>query len=94
LDYLHDSAQIPFITNINIDRSENFVYHGELVKLSDDKIRTISVSNRNDLYKTIEQNIKPDTVYYVVGSDEFNNNIGDFLQTRDVSKKSINFDKH
>jgi len=30
----------------------------------------------------------------VVGSDEFNKNIGDFLQAQNVTKKSINFDKH
>ena len=94
LDYLQDSTQIPFITNINIDRSENFVYHDELVKIADDKIKSVWVNNRADLNKTIGQTINPDTIYYVVGSDEFNKNIGDFLQTQNVAKKSINFDKH
>jgi len=82
------------ITNINIDRTGDFVYQQELEKLPEEKLRNVFVTNRGDLYNEIGQCITcKDNTYYVVGSKEFNETIRDFLLKNKVSKKAIFLDK-
>ena len=82
------------ITNINIDRTGDFVYQQELEKLPEEKLRNVFVTNRGDLYNEIGQCITcKDNTYYVVGSKEFNETIRGFLLKNKVSKKAIFLDK-
>jgi ferredoxin--NADP+ reductase len=95
LDYIKNSTSSLSITNINIDRSGNFVYQKELEKLPENKINNIFVLNRNELHSAIKQCINnKENIYYVVGSTEFNKSIGDYLVENNISTKAIIFDKH
>lgn len=88
------SAGFP-VTNINIDRTGHFVYQSFLETLPEDKVKNVLVTNRTDLYKSIDVSIaNRSKTFCVVGSDEFNKNIGDYLLRKKVPKKSIIFDKH
>lgn len=88
------SSQNSAITNINIDRTGDFVYRQELEKLANDKLRNVFVTNRDNLYNEINQCITcKDNIYYVVGSKEFNITIRDFLLENNISKKAIVLDK-
>lgn len=95
LDCLDNSSQTSFITNINIDRSGDFVYQKELEKLASNKLKNVFVCNRVDLYDNINKCIdNGENIYFIVGSNEFNNQIGDYLVEKNVSKDAIVFDKH
>lgn len=94
IEYINNDSQTPFITNINIDRSGNFVYQEEFEKFSSDKIKNCLVTNRTDLYHEIDKClINTDNVYYVVGSNEFNKSIGIYLLKKGIAKKSIILDR-
>nr|WP_320118904.1 hypothetical protein [uncultured Marinifilum sp.] len=95
LEYIEKVSQKVPITNINIDRSGNFVYQKELENLPDNKIKNVFVTQRDDLYKSIDRCIdNQENKYFVVGSKEFNKAIGDYLIKKNVSDKEIIFDKH
>lgn len=82
------------ITNINIERSGKFVYQDELSTLPADKVKNVLVSSRKELYASIDKTLSnKDNVYYVVGSKQFNKDIGKYLKQNNVDKKSIRFDK-
>ena len=94
LDYINSTSQIPFITNINVDRSSNFIYQNELEKSSENRIQNVFVTSRVDLYKSIDKALKKDNnIYYIVGSNVFNRNIKDYLLKNKVPKRLIKFDK-
>ena len=82
------------ITNINIERSGKFVYQDELNGLPANKIKNVLVTSRNALYEGIDKTLEnKENVYYVVGSKQFNKDIGSYLKKHDVDRKSIRFDK-
>ncbi|MGQ1908964.1 FAD-dependent oxidoreductase [Marinifilum sp. RC60d5] len=94
LTIFKNSSQVFPITNINIDRSGNFVYKNELESFSAEKIKNVLVCNRDNLYESINQHINNcENVYYVVGSKEFNKSIGDYLLEKNIASKNIVFDK-
>jgi hypothetical protein len=93
LDYIKSNTQIS-ITNINIDRSGKFVYWGELSNIPETKLKNIFVTSRNDLYKSIDKALKnKNNIYYIIGSEDFNRDIGIYLAKNSVSKSLIKFDK-
>ncbi|MGQ1891214.1 FAD-dependent oxidoreductase [Thermophagus sp. OGC60D27] len=95
LEHLKKTAAKTPLININIDRSGNFVYRNELDKLPDNKIHNCMVTNRADLYERIDQCVdRKSKTFCVVGSKEFNKDIGDYLLKKKVPQKSIVFDKH
>jgi len=95
IDYLAHESQLSHITNINIDRSGDFVFKEELDKLSGIRLKNVFVKTRDELYEEINQCIRNiDNVYYIVGSGDFNKSIGDYLTKNNVPKKAILFDKH
>lgn len=93
LEYIANSAQALPITNINIDRSGDFVYQEELENLPGNKLKNRFVTLRADLYKNINQCIESgENIYFVVGSKAFNKAIGDYLLEKNISKTAIVFD--
>lgn len=94
LEYLKNGPQTLPVTNINVDRTGNFIYQNELEALPAEKIENVFVTNRDDLYAEIKQCIdSSENTYYIVGSKEFNKTIGDYLLENNVSNKAIVFDK-
>lgn len=95
LDFLKNGSKDKLITNINIDRSGKFVYANELKNLAGENLKNLFATNRDDLYKYIDQCINnADNMYYVVGSKEFSTAIGDYLKDKRVLGNNIIFDKH
>ncbi len=95
LQHLNSTSEQSFITNINIDRSGCFVYKDELDKIPGDRIKNVFVTNRGDLYKSIDACISgTDSVYFIVGSDDFNKSISDYLVQKNVAQEAIILDKH
>ncbi|GAF04854.1 ferredoxin reductase domain-containing protein [Saccharicrinis fermentans] len=95
LEQQKDTASEQLITNINIDRSGEFVYASELNKYANPQLKNIFVTKRDDLYKNIEQcTSHPHNTYYVVGSQTFNEAIGKYLKEQNIPERQIIFDKH
>jgi len=92
LEHLNNSTTEFPIININIDRTGIFVYKDEMEQLPDQKLNNVFVTNRTELYKSIDRYVDSKT-FCVVGSKEFNNDIGNYLMEKNVSKKAIVFDK-
>ena len=95
LEQQKDTTSDQFITNINIDRSGEFVYANELKTYAKPQLKNIFVTTRDELYKNIDIcTSEANKTYYIVGSQAFNKDIGAYLTERNVAKSHIIFDKH
>ena len=93
-EFIKKSTQALSITNINIDRSGDFVYQQELESLPSDTVKNMFVTHRDELYKMIDQCLADSrNTYCIVGSKDFNSAVGDYLLAKNVNRNNIIFDK-
>jgi ferredoxin--NADP+ reductase len=82
------------LTNINVDSSKSYLFKGELESSNKDGLSNIYVDSRKELYQQIDVCLNNrDTLYYVVGSDDFLKNIISYLIYNSVKKNNIFIDK-
>lgn len=94
LEYLANSTTNSFITNINIDRVDSFIYDKEFKNFPNNIVKNCFVKNRDDLYKEIKATFSnKKNIYYIVGSTDFNKAISKYLLNNQISKNSILLDK-
>jgi len=95
LDFMASQEGIRSITNINIDRSDSFVYQAELAGIALPNYHNKFVSDRSALYNHIQESLDDkNTSYYVVGSDEFLRDTNSFLLQHGVPASKLHIDKH
>lgn len=95
IEYHKNDQDIPYLINLNVDNSTEYIYQDELDKLQDDTHNNLWLKNRQDLYqalKDVNQDFK-DAIYYVVGSDEFLITVIDLLKEHNITLENIVLDK-
>ena len=92
--YINDTNGIPYIININVDSSGEFVFRKELDELVNDNYTNYWVDSRKSFYDTLNQLPNPkEAIYYVVGSDLFIMNVVHNLRNKGISTNDIVIDK-
>lgn len=72
LTYLQDRTAVPYVINVNVDSSGEFVFRQELDRLQDDGFRNCWLDSRAAFYQTLETMSDLDApICYAVGSDSF-----------------------
>ncbi|WP_270568087.1 FAD-dependent oxidoreductase [Clostridium beijerinckii] len=94
LSFINDKTKIPYLSNINIDSSDKFVFKNQLDKLVDENYKNYWVNSRKEFYEILNKLMKAeDTIYYVVGSDAFIKDIVQRLRLNNVKIDDIVIDR-
>lgn len=92
--FLKNSQDIPYIMNINVDSSKEFIYKNELDRLVKDNYKNYWMDSRAVFYETVAQLTEEDKpIYYIVGSDEFLKDMILRLRDKNVEDMDIIVDK-
>lgn len=94
LSFVGDKTGIPFLVNVNVNSSGEFVYKNELDKLVSDDYKNYWSESRIDFYKTLNKltEIK-NAIYYIVGDASFTKDIIQQLKSQNVNSSDIMIDK-
>lgn len=94
LSFINDKTNIPYLSNINIDSSDKFVFKNQLDKLADENYKNYWINSRKEFYEILSQSMKSeDAMYYVVGSDAFIKDIIQRLRANNVKIDDIVIDR-
>jgi len=94
MSFLSDPTGIENMTNINVDRG-NHIYCDELDAIDHVLFRNIYTTSRIELFERIDSSVNlEDSLYYIVGSDTFIDEVSSHLFKRGVFKDYIMIDKH
>jgi ferredoxin--NADP+ reductase len=94
LAYKNDKTNVPYIINVNVDSSEEFIYREELDKLQDENYSNHWVNSRKEFYEKLEQLVEQeDAIYYIVGSYLFDKDVIQRLVAKNVKAENILIDK-
>lgn len=92
--WLKDSTGIPSITNMLVDRPDQFVFREELESTKGSNLVNIFSEDRNSFYRNFELlHIDEKQFFYVVGGDGFLEEIIKRLKATGVRPDSIEIDK-
>lgn len=94
LSFKEDSTDVPYMINVNVDSSGEFIYKDELDKFVDEGYKNYWISNRQEYYKKLDQLVelkKP--IFYIVGSYDFAKSNIQRLVAKNVSGDDILIDK-
>jgi ferredoxin--NADP+ reductase len=95
LEYVKDQTNIPAIVNINVDNSGEFIYKKELLATEKHGVKNYFTTSRTEMKEAIKTTFQlKNPQYYIVGSDNFLNNMAGFLLKTHIEKHQIYFDKH
>ena len=86
---------IKSVTNISVNKSDNFLYKDEMTAADHVLCNSIYCHHRTDLKQTIEDICRDtkDKIFYIVGSKEFVQNMIIILKDNGVEKENIMIDK-
>ncbi len=92
--FLESSEGISKLININVDRSEDFVYKSELEPLETEVYVNHWVRSRKEFYQVLD-NVSElsEGNFYLVGSDAFIVDVGNYLMEKGVPTSAIAIDK-
>lgn len=95
LEYKKNDNNIPYLVNITVDNTGEFLYKDELDKLQEDTYNNVWVKNRQELYAAVQKAGRDfkDAIYYIVGSDDFLRNMIKRLTDSNVKLEDIVVDK-
>lgn len=94
LSYINDKSDIPYLVNVNVDSSGEFVYKNELEKFTNDSYKNYWLDSRVDFYETLSSLADAkDAIYYVIGSDLFITDMIQRLRTKNINDSDIIIDK-
>ena len=94
LSFKEDSTDVPYMINVNVDSSGEFIYKDELDKFVDEGYKNYWISNRQEYYKKLDQLVelkKP--IFYIVGSYDFAKSNIQRLVAKNISGDDILIDK-
>lgn len=95
LAYLNQPDGIKHIHSLNIDSSREFLFTDIFQSTSEKNFTSQFVDNRNTYYNEVKKLAKDqDSLFYIVGSDEFLKDNIAFLYQQGISEKQIMLDKH
>ncbi|QAA34537.1 FAD-dependent oxidoreductase [Clostridium manihotivorum] len=94
LSYKNDKTNVPYVINVNVDSSKEFIYRDELDKLQDEDYNNHWVRSRKEFYEKLEQLVETeDAIYYIVGSYLFDKDVIQRLVGKNVKAENILIDK-
>lgn len=94
LSFMNDKTNVPYIVNVNVNSSGEFVYKDELDKLVNDNYKNYWIGSRTDFYETLNQlSETKDVIYYIVGDEFFIKDIIVQLKSKNVNSEDIILDK-
>lgn len=94
LSFVNDKTNVPFVVNMNINSSGEFVYKNELDKLENDDFKNYWIESRRDFYEKLNHLIDAnDAIYYIVGDEFFIKDIIVKLKNKNVDSTDIILDK-
>ncbi|MBK1809763.1 FAD-dependent oxidoreductase [Clostridium sp. YIM B02505] len=94
LAFKEDGSNIPYVININVDSSGDFIYKDELDNLVDESYKNYWISDRQGFYKKLDQLLQIEKpVFYIVGSYEFVKSNIRMLISNNVNGEDISIDK-
>ncbi|HLQ73260.1 MAG TPA: dihydropteridine reductase [Bacillota bacterium] len=94
LQYLSDQSHINKVHSLNIDTSRDFIFTDVFTTNTDKRFTTDFSSSRDDYYHKVKQLAQDkDSIFYVVGSDEFLKDNIECLQREGIANEQIMLDK-
>lgn len=94
LSFANDKTNIPYLVNVNVNSSGEFVYKNELDKFMDDDYKNYWIGSRIDFYETLNQlSETKNVIYYIVGDEFFAKDIIQLLKSKNVNSKDIILDR-
>ncbi|MCB2293238.1 hypothetical protein LGK95_06855 [Clostridium algoriphilum] len=54
LTFINDKANIPYLVNVNVDSSGDFIFKDELDILADESYKNYWLNSRQDFYETLQ----------------------------------------
>ncbi|MDU2585472.1 MAG: hypothetical protein E7C85_09085 [Anaerococcus prevotii] len=66
-----DPSSIPELLSINVARKDNHLFESEISKIDDKVFRQVWVDSRANFFETLREMEAKDSIFYVVGSNEF-----------------------
>lgn len=92
--FIDNKTNVPYLINVNVDSSDNFIYKSELDKLADESYKNYWLKSRQAFYETLQELIHTENaIYYIVGSDVFIKDIIQRLKAKNVNTADIVIDK-
>jgi len=99
--FCEDATNIPRIHHINVDSSKEYLFQKEFEEFSKNSLFSYEyTSSRVEFYSAIEsllsvkdKELYKDAYVYMIGSDEFLENVRDFLLDFGISKYQMVIDK-
>lgn len=92
--FLDDESGIPYITNIVVNKSSDYLYKDELEVLENDKYKTINFKGRKELKNGLKEMDFNNAIFYVVGSKDFLKSTIEILKTKGADNKSVMIDRN
>lgn len=94
LSFIRDKADVPYLVNMNVDSSGNFIFKDEFDNLSDENFENYWLNSRQAFYEKLEHLAELEkAIYYIVGSDKFIKDVIKSLKSRNVNSEDIVIDK-
>lgn len=94
LNFIKNKSNIPYLVNVNVDSSNDFIFKDELDNLSDETYKNYWLNSRKAFYTELEQLTQIDNpIYYIVGSYEFIKETIQNLKSKNVNISDIVIDQ-
>lgn len=91
--YLRNQDGIGSLTNIVVNRSNDYLYKKELVDSPDKNYKNICYKGRKEYKEMLMKNDYGDAIFYIVGSNEFLKDSVNLLRDKGVAVEDIMIDK-
>lgn len=94
LTFIKDKTKIPYLINLNVDSSGDFIFRSELDKIVDENYKNYWLNSRKSFYEILESLAKSeDAIYYITGSDSFIKDVIQKLKSKNINTSNIVIDK-
>lgn len=94
LSFIEDNSNIPYLVNVNVDSSNDFIFKNELDNLSNETYKNYWLNSRKSFYENLEQLSQlQNPIYYIVGSYDFLKDTIQSLKTKNVNISDIVIDQ-
>lgn len=93
--FANDCSKIPGLTHLHVDSSSEFIYQQELDSLAKTipGLQNYFIQSRPDFYSQLDEIFNSQSIYYLVGSDQFIIALGKKLLEKGININSLILDK-
>lgn len=92
--FLSDKTNPPYLVNVNVDSSNDFIFKEELDKFVDENYKNYWLNSRKAFYELLDELTQTESpIYYIVGSYDFVKDTIQTLKAKNVCVEDIVIDK-